>query len=150
MSTAKIQITWPKYIAAVAKIAQHFQKEGKKFDLIVGLTRGGLIPAVLLSHALDIPTMPFDPHVLHSTGAPREKINLPITPAIIRRILIVDDISDTGKTFNKTVNFFSDRGFNITTAAVYTNKTTTIFAPDFSVHDSHKKWVIFPYEDEKK
>jgi len=142
----KIQITWNKYIESIKKIVNHFQN--KRFDVVIGLTRGGLIPAVLISHELNVPMMAFNPHILHSNGVPREPINLPISPTVIRKVLIVDDISDTGKTFDKTVKFFINSGFNVVTAAVYINKKTAIFKPDFVLYDSHKKWIVFPYETE--
>jgi len=150
MAMAKIQMTWSKYISAINKMAKYFQNTNKRFDIVVGLTRGGLIPAVILSHELDIPMMPFNPHILHSNGDPRETVELPISSAFIKKILIVDDISDTGKTFNKTVKFFTNRGFMITTATVYINKKTAIYTPDFVLYDSHKKWVVFPYEIENE
>ena len=141
---AKIKIAWPKYIKAIDKIAEHFKDE--KFDVIVGLTRGGLIPAVRLSHIMDTPMLPFNPHLLHSNGDERGKVKLPISPVVVRRILIVDDISDSGKTFNKCMKFFEKRGFNVSTVAVYINKKTTIFTPTYYVYDSQKRWVVFPYE----
>lgn len=142
----KVKVTQNKYNRAVDKIVEHFKNE--KFDVIVGLTRGGLIPAVYLSHKLDTPLLAFNPHLLHSNGEEREKIRLPISPAIVRRILVIDDISDTGKTFSKCTEFFKKRGFNVITAAVFTNKKTTIFKPDFFVFDSQKCWIVFPYEIE--
>ena len=140
----KIKIAWSKYNKAIDKIADHFKDD--KFDVIVGLTRGGLIPAVRLSHILDTPMLSFNPHLLHSNGDERDKIKLPISPAVVRRVLIVDDISDSGKTFNKCVRFFEKRGFTVSTAAVYINKKTTIFTPTYVVYDSQKRWVIFPWE----
>lgn len=142
----KTHVTWKKYIDSIKKVAEYFQNQ--RFDVIIGLTRGGLIPAVLLSHELNIPMMPFNPHVLHTNGEPRENIELCISPSVIREILIIDDISDTGKTFKKTAEFFTKKGFNVTTASVYINKTTTVFKPNFALYDSHKKWVVFPYEKE--
>jgi len=143
----KTQMAWSKYIKAVNVIAEHFKNT--RFDVIVGLTRGGLIPAVLLSHAMNTPMLPFNPHLLHSNGDERgSKIKLPISPVVTRKILIVDDISDTGKTFDKCAKFFENRGFNVNTTAVYINKQTTIFTPTFTVYDSHKRWVVFPYEKE--
>ncbi len=150
VTVAEIQMTWPKYINAINKIIKHFQDNNIRFDIIIGLTRGGLIPGVIASHKLDIPMMPFNPHVLHSNGTPREPVNLPISPTVIRKVLIMDDISDTGKTFDKTVKFFTNSGFNVVTAAVYINKKTAIFEPDFVLYDSHKKWVVFPYEIENE
>ena len=143
----KIQMTWNKYDQAIDKIAKHFTS--MKFDVIIGLTRGGLIPAICLSHKLDTPMLPFNPHLLHANGEERGNIKLPISPAIVRRILIIDEISDTGKTLSKCTKFFEKKGFNISTAAVYTNKQTTIFKPNFSVFDSQKKWVVFPWEHDE-
>lgn len=140
----KIKMSWSKYTKAVDKIADHFR--GENFDVIIGLTRGGLIPAVRLSHTMDTPMLPFNPHMLHSNGDPRGKVKIPISPAVVRRILIVDDISDTGKTFVKCVRFFEERGFNVSTAAVYINKKTTAFTPTYAVYNSQSRWVVFPYE----
>jgi len=143
----KIKMTWNKYNQAIDKIAKHFINS--KFDVIIGLTRGGLIPAICLSHKLDTPILPFNPHLLHANGDEREKINLPISPVIGRRILVVDEISDTGKTLSKCTKFFEKRGYITTTTVVYTNKQTTIFKPNFSVFDSQKKWVVFPWEHDE-
>jgi len=129
---------------AVDKIAEHFK--GTKFDVIVGLTRGGLISAVQLSHIMDTPMLPFNPHLLHSNGDERGNVKIPISPVVVRRILIVDDISDTGKTFVKCTRFFEKKGFTVSTAAVYINKKTTIFVPTYTIYDSQKCWVIFPWE----
>ena len=142
----KIKMSWPKYTKAIDKIAEYFKAE--KFDVIIGLTRGGLIPAVRLSHTMGTPMLPFNPHFLHANGDERGKVKIPISPVVVRRVLIVDDISDTGKTFDKCVKFFEKRGFNVSTAAVYINKQTAIFTPTYTVYDSQKRWVIFPYEAE--
>ena len=143
---AKLKIGWAKYTRAVASIAEYFN--GAKFDVLIGLTRGGLIPAVCLSHIMDTPVLAFNPHLLHSGGELRTEMCLPLSPETCRRILIVDDISDTGKTFIKCTRFFENMGFNVSTTAVYINKKTTNFTPTYVVYDSHKRWVVFPYEVE--
>jgi len=142
----KIKLTWSKYTNAINQMAAHFKDE--KFDVIIGLTRGGLIPAVRLSHIMDTPMLPFNPHLLHSNGDERNNVKLPISPVVCKRILIVDDIADTGKTFFKCVKFFEKRGYKLSTTAVYINKKTTVFTPTYTVYDSQKRWVIFPYEEE--
>ena len=144
----KIKMSWAQYTEALDKIVDQLSNE--KFDVIIGLTRGGLIPAVYLSHALGIPMMAFNPHSLKANGTPRENIILPISPSVVRKILIVDDISDTGKTFAKCSEFFIQKGFVCKTASVYNNEEVTIFKPNFTVLTSDKKWVIFPYEREEE
>lgn len=75
-----------------------FQLDGKKYDLIVGINRGGCLPAVCLSHALKIPATMID----YST---RDGVN--INPKSLfgffadlvdrfPNILIVDDLVDGG------------------------------------------------------
>jgi len=141
----KIHMSWNQYIIAVHKIAYYFKDE--RFDAIVGLTRGGLVPGVCLSHQLDTPMFAFDPHSLRPDGGERSSIGLPISSVVSRRLLIVDDIADTGVTFTKCSIFFKERGFRIQTAAVYSNKEVTKFDPTFFVHDNEKQWVVFPYEE---
>jgi len=92
--------------------------------------------------------LPFNPHLLHSNGDERGNVKLPISPVVCKRVLIVDDISDTGKTFNKCVKFFEKRGFSIVTTSVYINKQTTIFTPTYTVYNSQKRWIVFPYEED--
>ena len=144
----KIFVSWEDYLRRLDLMAEYAQNALKDAEVVVGLIRGGLTPAVFLSHALDIPMIAFDPYVLHSGGEEREPVRLPLSPAIIKKVLIVDDISDTGKTFDKCTKFFKNRGFQCTTMSVFINVTTTIFTPDWPGEDSQKKWVVFPYEKE--
>ena len=141
----KIHMSWGEYTDALDEIAAHFIDT--RFDAIVGLTRGGLVPGVRLSHLLNTPMLPFDPHSLRPDGIERCHIRLPISPVVSKRLLIVDDIADTGITFTKCVHFFKERGFKITTASVYINENKTKFIPDCTTHGNGGQWVVFPYED---
>ena len=63
-------------------------------DLIVGLSRGGLVPAVALSHALDIPLRTIE------WSKSKQRVNQDICELVsaqTHNILIVDDIVDTGE-----------------------------------------------------
>ena len=81
------------------------QIKHKNFDAVIGIQRGGLIHAVMLSHSLDIPM-----HTLvcslrdHKEDI--ENVNLPIgitnkvgDPKRKLKYLVIDDINDTGQTF---------------------------------------------------
>lgn len=86
-------------------------------DYVVGLTRGGLLPAVLLSHYLDVPMetlkvsmrdhaenesnlwMATDAFGYIDEGA-RDPSGTRFDPTMRKNILIVDDINDTGATLN--------------------------------------------------
>ena len=142
----KIFVDWETYIEYLDKMAE----KAREYDaeIVIGLTRGGLVPSVYLSHALRRPMITFNPHVLHLSGLERDRVHLPISPDIVKRILIVDDISDTGKTFHKCTKFFDNRGFKCFTISVFSNEMTTIASPNYFCKDSEKRWVVFPYEKE--
>lgn len=142
----KIFVSWKDYLQRLEAMAKYAKPYVKNAQVVVGLTRGGLVPAVYLSHELGIPMITFDPHLLHSDGEEREPVRLPVSPAVIKEVIIVDDIADTGKTLSKCTKFFGNRGFNCTTMSVFINRKTTNFMPDYPGEDSQKKWVVFPYE----
>ena len=70
-------------------------------NLIIGLTRGGLIPASMLSHALRVEMSALDVSLRDS------RIVTPVTDTRIldwakkgKKVLVVDDINDSGATFD--------------------------------------------------
>jgi uncharacterized protein len=106
-----------KFEGAVQEICRQITLSDWKPDYIVGITRGGLIPAVYISQYLDVPMhtlgvslrneindcehncwMPEDAFGYVPEGD-RESINSRWDPSFRKNILIVDDINDTGATF---------------------------------------------------
>jgi len=51
----KRTISWAEYQGLVGKLARDILISGWKPDYIIGITRGGCLPAVMLSHYLDVP-----------------------------------------------------------------------------------------------
>lgn len=88
--------TYDMFLDSVRHIAEQIEFSGEEYDYIIGLARGGLVPAVKLSHKLDIP-------MLAVNWQTRDSLFRHIDPAIKtklhnKRILIVDDIVDSGET----------------------------------------------------
>jgi xanthine phosphoribosyltransferase len=117
--------TWKDIQGAVLEIARQLQKDNWKPDYIVGITRGGAIPAVLLSQYLEVPMRPLEVSLRDGgqcvsdcsmaedafgyiplqerQDAEFEITHLPVKgdrsdPKKRKNILIVDDINDTGAT----------------------------------------------------
>ena len=103
----------------VNKISYQMYKDAWRPDYIVGLTRGGLVPAVYMSHMLDIPMETLKVALRDGTGGesngwmaedaygyiqasafPRPAGEATSDPSLRKNILIVDDINDTGATLN--------------------------------------------------
>lgn len=113
--------------------------------MIIGLARGGLIPAVILSQSMGVQMIAVHYSSTHGKGDDKNHANL--LPQIENeRILIIDDICDSGHTMKEVVDHFSQTN-KVMTAAIY-HKDGSIHKPDFFWHDlpSDAPFIIFPWE----
>jgi len=117
------KINWVDYSLIVYRLALDIQSSDEKFDYIVGIPRGGLIPAVSLSHLLKIPV---------NTSIGNDKI------------LVVDDIVDSSDTM---VEWCKPRPnmSPIKMASLYINVDRCENKPDFYGEET-KVWIVFPWE----
>lgn len=146
MSTLTFRkISWEKFHQDCL-VLSHKLKE-VKIDKIVAISRGGLVPARLLSDLLSIP-------ISHLTITSYENLEQEKEPFIDEAptktfngetILIVDDVSDTGKTFERALSYFKNFSVKkIYTLAIY-RKPHTNHVPDFCA-ETIDAWIIYPYE----
>ena len=109
---------------------------------IVGIARGGLVPAVMLSHRLNLPMETLGVSFRDNKATHHTKFK-PIKDA---RYLIVDDINDSGTTFKVVTDIFKNRRLNHRTAALI-NKEKSDFDVDFyGEMFYHDDWINFPWE----
>ena len=121
-----------------------------KPDLIVGLIRGGMFPAVIISHALDDTKMEaIDYSSSEGAGDDRNKHTNKIPHFdTFKKLLIVDDICDTGYSMKEVVDEYTSRGHQVMTFALY-YKESAVFKPDFiwQTIPADSPWIIFPFEN---
>lgn len=125
-------------------------KSHPPFDVIIGLSRGGLVPAVQLSHTLNIPMVPVQWALRdHSVCIIPETT---LVQLVNRRILIVEDINDSGASFSTLTEELKARlrptitNYEICTAALY-QRSSSAFSCDFvGEHVSTDHWVDFSWE----
>ena len=122
----------------VNQISFKMYKDAWRPDYIVGLTRGGLIPAVYMSHTLDIPMETLKVALRDGTGGesngwmaedafgyidasavPRPKGEPTSDPTLRKNILILDDINDTGATLDWIIKDW--QGSNLPNDPAWTN-----------------------------
>lgn len=114
----KVYYTWRQVQGAVLEIARQMHEHNWRPDYIVGITRGGAIPAVLLSQYTGIPMRPLQVSLRDSQdcvsdlGMAEDAIGaVPIEDSakwggskhverLKKKILVVDDINDSGATIN--------------------------------------------------
>jgi hypoxanthine phosphoribosyltransferase len=119
----KIYLSWDDVNTAADSLAHQIKKSDTTIEAITGLPRGGLIPAVLLSHKLGLPYV----ELLSNES---EKYD---------SILVVDDICDSGETLKEYYQFFP-------TATIH-YKQSAIVKPDFYYSlTPEDKWIVYPWE----
>jgi xanthine phosphoribosyltransferase len=95
----KLIIDNEKFKGLVASICREITTDTWKPDYIVGLTRGGLLPAVMISHYLNVPMQSLDVS-LRDGGECVSNLGMAEDAFDGKNILVVDDINDQGSTLN--------------------------------------------------
>jgi hypoxanthine phosphoribosyltransferase len=132
-------------------------------DYIVGLTRGGLVPATMLSHYLDVPMHTLKVSLRDAEDGPETNCWMSEDAFNSKKILIVDDINDTGSTLNwikedwrgsclPTDNKWdSIWGNNVRTAIMINNEASEFKDIDYTGLNINKLeepiWCVFPWEE---
>ena len=83
----------------MSKMCRNVIISGWRPDYVVGITRGGLLPAVMISHYLDVPCKSLDVS-LRDGGDTVSNLTMAEDASKGKKILLVDDINDSGNTFN--------------------------------------------------
>jgi uncharacterized protein len=129
-----------------------FEKANKEFvpDVIVGVTVGGLFPAVHFARLFNTKNL-LTIGVKSYEGKERKElqvINLLSKESLKdKKVLLVDDILDSGKTFEFIKELFIKEYSvkEIKTVTVYVNEKNCAFYPDY-YFKTVDKWVFFPWD----
>lgn len=121
--TEKVFISWSWVDHQINVLANKINNVNE-YVAVTGIPRGGLIPAVMLSHKLGLKYIPYEQAISKR-----------------RPILVVDDISDSGLTLTDIGN----KGFKTATLCVRYN---TQYTPDYYGEEiTSDRWLVFPWED---
>lgn len=135
--------------AACALAATKFKKSNVEINRIIGLSRGGLLPAVILSHLLDVPMTAVAYSSQQGNGDNKNHTNA--LPEIDEsNILVVDDIIDSGYTMKEIINHYRLTGKTCHSYALFFKSSAAgVFIPTAAwknIPMDNEKWVVFPFE----
>jgi hypoxanthine phosphoribosyltransferase len=120
-------------------------------DIILSVNRGGCIPGVYLSHRLKKEHAVIDVRLRDHATRPNLSV-LEKEFAFQKKILIIDDINDTGATFQYIIGNFG-RHNRIRYAAVINNKSSPVKIDYYGYEidkNENPQWVVFPWEEWQK
>lgn len=129
--------SWFEIHHLVREIARQVKAKQKKYDCVLGVANGGIIPAKLLAEELSIDAIQLIP-------IRNKQIVINEMPKLDKKYsyLVIDDIYDTGDTFKKISQLLKEY------------KCDYAFCMSRYRHDigisgtilNHNRWIIFPWE----
>jgi xanthine phosphoribosyltransferase len=147
-----LYLTHERFLEEVETIARLVEADSWRPDFLIGIGRGGLVPAAYLSHRLGLPLLTVD----HSTGDPGfgEELLAKLAAKIAAgaRMLIVDDINDSGGTITylrAAIEAKIEDPSRLRVAVLIHNIRSQALA---EYHGSEidrgvdKRWYVFPWE----
>lgn len=145
-------LTYELFGTAARELAQTIWDDGFRPDAIVAIARGGLTLAGALGYALDV-KMLGSLNVEFYTGV-EERLDEPVLlPPTLdraalegRRVLLVDDVSDSGRTLALVLQLLRAGGGEVRTVCLY-SKPGTVQQPDY-VWRTTDRWIMVPWSAE--
>ncbi|MET0371073.1 MAG: phosphoribosyltransferase domain-containing protein [Sphingobium sp.] len=155
MSTAEpdlFYIAHDDFLADCRASAGMLRTSGWQPDFVVGIGRGGLVPAVYISHQLQLPMLSID-HSSKVPGFAEELLGkVAEKSAAGTKLLFVDDINDSGGTIETIRRLLAEAGCdhgNLRFLVLLNNSRSKVAVDYWSQmidRDSDKRWFVFPWE----
>jgi uncharacterized protein len=148
-------LSWDDIRSACARLAEE-AASGSAPDVVVGIARGGLVPAVMIAHLLglrDLRHVSLTRTAGDAVNAPKRPVAAGSSPDSLgdlrgRSVLLVDDVAGSGETIETAANLVTDlRPARLSTAVCVVNDGNWRGSqlPDHIAIRS-RRWVVFPWE----
>jgi hypoxanthine phosphoribosyltransferase len=145
-------ISYDEFLADIEAIAGRLAAAKWRPDFVVGIGRGGLVPATFLSHRIEVPMLSVD----QSSQVP--DFSSALIPRLAKRsrggdrLLFVDDINDSGSTITHLRHAYSAAGgveermrFAVLINNLRSNAVVDLWSRTID-RATDKRWLVFPWE----
>lgn len=143
------RLSWEEFGEVSRELARAILRDGFEPEVVVAIARGGLLPAGAIAYALGAKNcgalnVEFYTGVGTVLDAP-EVLPPALDIAYLngRRVLLVDDVADSGRTLALAVELLRNRGADVRSVTVYT-KPGSVATPDYSWRETGL-WIDFPW-----
>jgi hypothetical protein len=151
-----IQVSWGKSVQYSIDVARRIKESGYEIDWIIGIGRGGFIPAALISGYLDIKnTTTISAHSYE--GRKRSALKIISAPDVDlsgKNILLIDDIVSSGETLKGIKNLLFERYKvkNVKSAVLVVSSVACKEYPEFygeAITRRPDEWIIMPWDNKE-
>jgi len=140
---------WNEIYEGCIELADQIKKSRFNPEIIVGVARGGWIPARILSDLLGntyVASMKVEFYKDVAETAKKPVISQQVSTAVEgKRVLVVDDVADTGESLTTVRRNLLGRGASQVKIATLHYKPQSILRPDFYVRET-SAWIVYPHE----
>ncbi|RLQ88039.1 xanthine phosphoribosyltransferase [Notoacmeibacter ruber] len=143
-------VSWDQFHRDARALAWRLSGREKSFRAIVCITRGGLVPAAIVSRELNIRTIETVCVVSYTGEIGTEQNELRLLKEIDasissdggRDVLIVDELTDTGRTASFVREMLPEAHF----ATVYAKPAGRPLVDTYITEVSQDTWIYFPWD----
>jgi hypoxanthine phosphoribosyltransferase len=149
MDHARETLTWETFGDAAQDLARVIADDGFRPDLILAIARGGMFVAGALGYALSVKNLYLmNVEFYNGVGSTLDlPVMLPPVPSAVdfsqKKVLIADDVADTGKTIELVRNFIRGHVADVRSAVVY-EKPGSLVKCEY-VWKRTDRWINFPW-----
>ncbi|MCU1440040.1 MAG: phosphoribosyltransferase [Rhodoglobus sp.] len=149
MTEEREVLEWPRFGEATRQLAQAIAHDGFAPDVVVAIARGGMLLAGGLAYALGVKSCGAL-NVEFYTGVGQRLPDPVVLPPMLdevslrgKRVLLADDVSDSGRTLAMVVQLLEATGAEVRTVVLYT-KPGTVHEPHYTWRRT-PLWITFPW-----
>ena len=143
------KLTWDGFGAATRELSRRIVDDGFVPDVVVAIARGGLLPAGAIAYGLGVKScgalnVEFYTGIGTVLDAPEQlppDLDLGYLPG--KRVLLVDDVADSGRTLALAVRLLQEAGADVRSVCIYT-KPGSVALPDYAWRET-PLWIDFPW-----
>ena len=149
VATERERMTWADLGTGAQELAAQIAADGFAPDIVLGIARGGLLVGGALSYTLEVKNT-FTMNVEFYTGIDERlpvPMLLPPVPSLVdlhtERVLIADDVADTGQTLLLVKDFLAGKVGEVRVAVLY-EKPRSVVNCEY-VWRRTDRWIDFPW-----
>ncbi|MGD8565373.1 MAG: phosphoribosyltransferase [Candidatus Bathyarchaeota archaeon] len=140
---------WNLFYNLSKSVAKKIRSSGYEPDILIGLARGGWVLARVLCDLVgvkDLVSLKVEHWGVTATPNGKAKLKYPFNIDLTgKRVLVVDDITDTGESMNVAVEYVQSLNPDEIKTATLRHITNSKFTPDYFAEEIAWRWVIFPW-----